>query len=219
MRPFRVSRRAIALAAPLLPLGLATPAAGQVRAYRLTSDNDAYNSGSPWTCGPTTSTATGCGCRWRRRAPRCGGDWRTPWRPARRRRRSPTITWRPRTPAAPAAERGRPHLAGGSGGEMDPDAALPEHRSPGPRFVPHGTIPCFTARRMAIMAVHPPRLLRPRDARNRRSLAANIPAPAPLRSGALLGRGGEVPAWQERAERYFRRRSETRRTPSAYQAP
>lgn len=43
MRPFRRSRRAIALAVSLVPLGIATPAAGQVRAYQLTSDNDAYN--------------------------------------------------------------------------------------------------------------------------------------------------------------------------------
>jgi hypothetical protein len=43
MRLFRVSRRAIALAASLVPLGIATPAAGQVRAWQLTSENDAYN--------------------------------------------------------------------------------------------------------------------------------------------------------------------------------
>jgi lipid A 3-O-deacylase len=43
MRPFRRSRRALALAASLLCTVVSAPAEGQVRAYQLTSDNDAYN--------------------------------------------------------------------------------------------------------------------------------------------------------------------------------
>ncbi|HEX6369047.1 MAG TPA: lipid A deacylase LpxR family protein [Longimicrobium sp.] len=59
MRPFRGSRRAIALAATLLPLGIATPAAAQVRAYQLTSDNDAYNFWIPMDVRPDYEYSNG----------------------------------------------------------------------------------------------------------------------------------------------------------------
>lgn len=59
MRPFRGSRRAVALALTLVPLGIATPAAGQVRAYQLTSDNDAYNFWIPMAVRPDNEYSNG----------------------------------------------------------------------------------------------------------------------------------------------------------------
>lgn len=59
MRPFRGFRRAIALAVSLVPLGIATPAAAQVRAYQLTSDNDAYNFWIPMAVRPDYEYSNG----------------------------------------------------------------------------------------------------------------------------------------------------------------
>lgn len=59
MRLFRLSRRAIALAVLLVPPGIATPAAAQVRAYQLTSDNDAYNFWIPMAVRPDYEYSNG----------------------------------------------------------------------------------------------------------------------------------------------------------------
>jgi lipid A 3-O-deacylase len=49
----------MALAVLLLPLGFTTPAAGQVRAYQLTSDNDAYNFWIPMNVRPDYEYSNG----------------------------------------------------------------------------------------------------------------------------------------------------------------
>lgn len=78
MSPFRVSLRAIGLAALLVSLGITTPAAGQVRAYQLTSDNDAYDFWIPMAVRPDYEYSNGLrlavetegATRWRRLAAR-----------------------------------------------------------------------------------------------------------------------------------------------------
>ncbi|HEX6371640.1 MAG TPA: lipid A deacylase LpxR family protein [Longimicrobium sp.] len=59
MKPFSGSRRALALAVSLVPLAIATPAAAQVRAYQLTSDNDAYNFWIPMAVRPDYEYSNG----------------------------------------------------------------------------------------------------------------------------------------------------------------
>jgi lipid A 3-O-deacylase len=59
MKPFRGSRRAMTLAVALVPLAVATPLAGQVRAYQLTSDNDAYNFWIPMAVRPDYEYSNG----------------------------------------------------------------------------------------------------------------------------------------------------------------
>ena len=59
MRPFRGFRRALTLAVCLLPIWVPAPAAAQVRAYQLTSDNDAYNFWIPMDVRPDYEYSNG----------------------------------------------------------------------------------------------------------------------------------------------------------------
>lgn len=59
MKPLRWSRRAARLAASLLCAGVSVPAAAQVRAYQLTSDNDAYDFWIPMKVRPDYEYSNG----------------------------------------------------------------------------------------------------------------------------------------------------------------
>ena len=59
MTPHRLFPRALLLVASLLPLAVAAPAGAQVRAYQLTSDNDAYNFWIPMAVRPDYEYSNG----------------------------------------------------------------------------------------------------------------------------------------------------------------